>query len=577
LGTWIRLAVVSLVVIFVIGGILEASAKVFYPSNNYRTSHQPMYCIVQEGVPYTKKDDLMDMAKKAVLEWETKLQLADFTNKALWDMRYKLVDNTSPSCDITIYFKSSFESVDGDETIGFFSQWTKSIGVAFRGWDVGTIYDTILHEIGHSIGLGHYFSDDDEVNLEWLTGDDTAPSIMTPQAHVNPALAIITDVDIWKVQQIYGSLGFYAFSTIPPPQPTPTPTPVPIPTPKPPIVPVFPLDSIGITHEIIEVERYEQQFVKIIGDIKEDVFQRGAPVYLIVKHPDDSFQTLKILTTKEGHFETTLVFDDDSVRGVYKVEASYLEHHDREMDFTFYVVDKGTEIESIIPKFEELPTAPTQPTAPTPTSKSTPLLTMSLFSEGKNLGRSYTVDEGTAVQFAGKLTDEKGNPVRSTTVYITDKYDTKFQKRTTTDQNGHFLYYWGVEPNLKKTVNDKTSWSFFATSQVGSKIITSENAFLMVLQPPSTKLPDWIKNNAEWWSSGKINDKDFAGGIEYMVKEKIIRIPQVESEKEMASFSVEKIPDWIKTNAKWWSEGKISDDDFSKGIEYMIKEGIIRI
>ena len=37
------------------------------------------------------------------------------------------------------------------------------------------------------------------------------------------------------------------------------------------------------------------------------------------------------------------------------------------------------------------------------------------------------------------------------------------------------------------------------------------------------------------------------------------------------------IPDWIKNNAKWWSEGKISDDDFSTGIEYMVKVGIIKV
>ena len=248
MGIWVKLAVVSLAVIFVIGGILEASAKVFYPSINYRTQHEPMYCIVTEDVPYTKKDNLIDMAQKSVLEWKAKLQASELYNKALWDMRYKLVDSTSPSCDITIYFKSSVELDDYPDAIGVFLDWTKSIEVAFVGLDDGTIYDTILHEIGHSIGLGHYFSDDDEVNLKWRTGDDISPSIMTPIAHVNPALEIITDVDIWKVQQIYGTQGFYAFSPALPPKPTPTPTPIPIPTPKPPIVPVFPLDSIRITH-----------------------------------------------------------------------------------------------------------------------------------------------------------------------------------------------------------------------------------------------------------------------------------------------------------------------------------------
>jgi len=35
------------------------------------------------------------------------------------------------------------------------------------------------------------------------------------------------------------------------------------------------------------------------------------------------------------------------------------------------------------------------------------------------------------------------------------------------------------------------------------------------------------------------------------------------------------VPDWIKTNAKWWNEEKITDTDFSRGIEYLIKQDII--
>ena len=37
------------------------------------------------------------------------------------------------------------------------------------------------------------------------------------------------------------------------------------------------------------------------------------------------------------------------------------------------------------------------------------------------------------------------------------------------------------------------------------------------------------------------------------------------------------IPSWVKNNAKWWAEGLISDEDYVQGIEYLIKEGIIRV
>ena len=39
----------------------------------------------------------------------------------------------------------------------------------------------------------------------------------------------------------------------------------------------------------------------------------------------------------------------------------------------------------------------------------------------------------------------------------------------------------------------------------------------------------------------------------------------------------EPVPNWIKNNAIWWSEGKLSEDDFVNGIEYLVKNGIIKV
>ncbi|MGI0076283.1 MAG: hypothetical protein ACREAU_02605 [Nitrosopumilaceae archaeon] len=37
------------------------------------------------------------------------------------------------------------------------------------------------------------------------------------------------------------------------------------------------------------------------------------------------------------------------------------------------------------------------------------------------------------------------------------------------------------------------------------------------------------------------------------------------------------IPEWIKNNAKWWSEGSISEGEYLKSLEYLITKGIINI
>jgi len=37
------------------------------------------------------------------------------------------------------------------------------------------------------------------------------------------------------------------------------------------------------------------------------------------------------------------------------------------------------------------------------------------------------------------------------------------------------------------------------------------------------------------------------------------------------------IPDWVKNNAKWWSEGQIGEMDYISSLQYLINQGIIQI
>ncbi len=85
------------------------------------------------------------------------------------------------------------------------------------------------------------------------------------------------------------------------------------------------------------------------------------------------------------------------------------------------------------------------------------------------------------------------------------------------------------------------------------------------------KIPDWVRPVAKWWSEGQIKDTEFASALLFMIENKIIQIPPVETKSE----KVEKIPDWIRNNASWWAENAINDQDFVLGIQYMVEKGII--
>lgn len=88
-------------------------------------------------------------------------------------------------------------------------------------------------------------------------------------------------------------------------------------------------------------------------------------------------------------------------------------------------------------------------------------------------------------------------------------------------------------------------------------------------------IPGWIKNNARWFADGSIGESDFTKGIEYMIKEGIMKIPNLPpTASDVAKINV---PDWVKKNALWWADGQITDQDFVKGIQYLVEKGIIKV
>jgi len=93
------------------------------------------------------------------------------------------------------------------------------------------------------------------------------------------------------------------------------------------------------------------------------------------------------------------------------------------------------------------------------------------------------------------------------------------------------------------------------------------------------QIPNWIKDVAGWWASGIISENEFLTGIEYLVNNNIILINFVPCNDEIQSQygNTKSIPDWIKNNANWWSENLIDDTDFINGLQYLIEYKIIKI
>ena len=86
------------------------------------------------------------------------------------------------------------------------------------------------------------------------------------------------------------------------------------------------------------------------------------------------------------------------------------------------------------------------------------------------------------------------------------------------DVPGDYFFYSKGQPWAQGIVTfegeTNTEELSYKSQELKSKIKTSE----------TTKIPNWIKNNAGWWANGQIDDSDFIAGIQYMIENGIILI-----------------------------------------------------
>jgi len=128
--------------------------------------------------------------------------------------------------------------------------------------------------------------------------------------------------------------------------------------------------------------------------------------------------------------------------------------------------------------------------------------------------------------------------------------------------------------NLVLTGEGFSNYDEFLQASQKFEVGVSTTSSFVPTPSQSVSIPEWVKNNAKWWSEGEIDDNTFATGIEFMIKQGIISVPSTQSDAQNADAT---IPDWVRNNAAWWADGQIDDNTFASGIQFLIKQGIISI
>jgi predicted secreted protein with PEFG-CTERM motif len=158
---------------------------------------------------------------------------------------------------------------------------------------------TIRHEIGHALGLGHYISDNEKLNVEWSKGSTFAPSIMVQFHYGFEELQEIMPQDIEEITKMYGREGFNFDSW----NPNPTVS----------------------TSQITNMHIVSNQETKIIsGVIPDELYKRGVLLEILIQKPNGVIETEATSVSKTYHnYQHELIFDQDSQIGMYEISLKF--------------------------------------------------------------------------------------------------------------------------------------------------------------------------------------------------------------------------------------------------------------
>ena len=78
------------------------------------------------------------------------------------------------------------------------------------------------------------------------------------------------------------------------------------------------------------------------------------------------------------------------------------------------------------------------------------------------------------------------------------------------------------------------------------------------------EIPEWLKTIALWWINDKVDDIEFVTAIQYLIKDKIIILPETSQQSEY--------PRWLTNNAGLWAAKIFTNSDFNFDPEYVKKK-----
>jgi len=298
---------------------LAYSYEIIYPELDYKHDSIPNYCIVRPNDPELndgQKDWMVKMGEDALSEWESTL-VSSLGGIGKWQLQNTVIKDVQKSsffnCDWTISFQPEIPSwfVFG-VVMGYADMENKEIVIRYEKINQEEFHDILLHEIGHSLGLGHFTTEDSSLMYQWRTSE-TPPSIMIPNIHINPGMTYITDVDINKIKSIYGNGGFADLKIKTQSERDLA------------LDAISALENLSVSPDTITIKKYQTNMFTISGNLEKSFVLSGVPLHLIIIKPDFTTSVITVYPTSNGSFNIPMVLNEQSPHGKYSIEGVYLD------------------------------------------------------------------------------------------------------------------------------------------------------------------------------------------------------------------------------------------------------------
>jgi len=288
--------------------------------------------------------------------------------------------------------------------------------------------------------------------------------------------------------------------------------------------------SLNIDKDSASISESEITIISISGTIVN--YYSGQYIIIEIMKPDNSSIEVKTMADNNGIFSTPIILDSNWEVGNYQLLATYLNNEIGSASFVITSVSIPN-----IPVFSNIG---------------------SLEMDSDEI--TITGNEKSTVEVEGNIKDyQKREPI---TLKIIHPDGLISDVIITGKSNGDFTAHISIEENWK-------SGSFSIIASYDEKDFGKVDFQLNKIQ-----IPIYFKNVASWWSDGLIEDFEFVDGIEYLINEGIIEIPNL---SQNTSSNENTIPDWVRQNIGWWSNGLTSDTELVNSIQYLVEKGIIQV